>query len=79
MTKHEKEIIIEEYKELKENNINLIGSSIVSFVEKSITEINYMAQLMDKLGLSKEREQIDKEYKIIGDKRRKEIFPGMYN
>ena len=78
MTKHEKEIIIEEYKELKENNINLIGSSIVSFVEKSITEINYMAQLMDKLGLSKEREQIDKEYKIIGDKRRKELFPGMY-
>ena len=78
MTKHEKEIIIEEYKELKENNINLIGSSIVSFVEKSITEINYMAQLMNKLGLSKEREQIDKEYKIIGDKRRKELFPGMY-
>ena len=82
MTKHEKEIIIEEYKELNEYFTNLIGISFrpneTWLLENLKTKINFLSSLMRKLGLDKEEKQIREEYKVIGDKRRKELFPGMY-
>lgn len=82
MTKHEKEIIIEEYKELLKYKLNLMGHSFnhneIWIIEQLTVKSNYLSRLMCKLGLEKEEKQIREEYKVISDKRRKELFPGMY-
>lgn len=79
MTKQEmKRIIIEEYRELRENFINYIGVSFetneIWIVENLVNKISFMEELLNKLGLSDEREKIEKEYKVLEEIKRKEIF-----
>ena len=79
MTKQEtKKIIIEEYRELRENFINYIGvnfkSNEIWIVENLMVKINFMMELLDKLGMSNERKEIDKEFKDIENSKRKEVM-----
>ena len=76
--KEMKRIIIEEYRELRENFINYIGVSFkvneIWIVENLMFKINFMSELLDKLGMSNERKEIDKEFKVIENSKRKEVI-----
>ena len=79
MTKQEmKRIIIEEYRELRENFINYIGVKFevneIWIIENLMNKINFMTELLDKLGMSNERKEIDKEFKFIENSKRKEVI-----
>ena len=71
-----KRIIIEEYRGLKENFINYIGVSFevneIWIIENLMNKINFMIELLDKLGMSNERKEIDKEFKVIEKSKIKE-------
>ena len=73
-----KRIIIEEYRELRENFINYIGVSFkdneIWIIENLMNKINFMMELLDKLGMSNERKEIDKEFKVIEKSKRKEVM-----
>lgn len=73
-----KKIILDYYRELRKNLIDYIGvnfkSNEIWIVEKTMTEINFMMKLLNKLGLSDEREKIDKEYKVLEELKRKELI-----
>ena len=79
MTKQEiNKIIIEEYRELRENFINYIGVRFkvneIWIVENLMVKINFMSELLDKLGMSNERKEIDKEFKVIEESKRKGVI-----
>ena len=79
MTKQEmKKIIIEEYRELRENLINYIGVRFkvneTWVIDNLMVKINFMMELLDKLGMSNERKEIDKEFKGIENSKRKDVI-----
>ena len=79
MTKQEmKKIIIEEYRELRENLINYIGVRFkvneTWVIDNLMVKINFMMELLDKLGMSNERKEIDKEFKDIENSKRKDVI-----
>ena len=71
-----KRIMIEEYRELRENFIKYIGVSFKDnemwIIDNLMIKINFMMELLDKLSMSNERKEIDKEFKVIEKSKIKE-------
>lgn len=78
MTNQEtKKIILEDYRELRKNLLDNIGVSFKEnelwIMENLMTKINFMMELLNKLGLSHDREKIDKEYYLLEEIKRSEL------